>query len=413
MSNFEGSLHHKVAAFPTMASFVAVHQISTTFFAVCMIISSLLERVRKIFQILSNILYYVCVYVLKHRREVNEMKRKKIVTVVSLCLAFSMMLASCASDKKEKNSSSKESSASESETVTDASDKKAESSISVSSSASTQETDQIDGTTASTVSAATLEDPSESTEETSEAQPSEVTPVSLSSIKAGDVITFGSFEQDNNTSNGAEDIEWIVATVEDGRALLLSKYLLYSMPYNSAGDIAWEESDIRNWMNGEFYNEAFDESEKASIYEVELETKEPGYARNITTKDHVFLLALSDLGKYFESEMGYWDETYKVGSDCYYLMTYATPYAEAHGAFNVTLNNKSAKKTVTEHPEFKGVVTCEWWLRETGAFCGIMGSTIGNYYWEPGDVLNNLYHPCDMEGPGIRPAIWVAVEVEA
>lgn len=336
------------------------------------------------------------------------MKRKKLVTVVSLCLAFSMMLSSCASDKKEKNSSSRKSTASESEAVTNTSDKEAESSVSESSSDSTQETDQIDGTTASTVSAAPLEDPSESTAETSEAQPSEVTPISLSSIKAGDVITFGSFEQDNNTSNGTEDIEWIVATVEDGRALLLSKYILYSMPYHSTGDIAWEESDIRNWMNGEFYNEAFDESEKASIYEVELETKEPGYARNITTRDHIFLLALADLGKYFE--MDYWDETYEVGGDCYYLMTYATPYAEAHGAFNITLNNKSAKKTVSEHPELNGVVTCEWWLRETGAFCSIMGSTIGNYYWEPGDVLNNLYHPCAKEGTGIRPAIWVAVE---
>ena len=290
------------------------------------------------------------------------MKRKKLVTLASLALALSMMLTACSSEKKETKGSSMKDSVSK----------------------------------------------TESTEETSVVQPSEVTPISVSSIQAGDVITFGAFEQDNNTSNGAEDIEWIVANVEDGRALLLSKYVLYSMPYNCAGDVAWEESDVRKWLNEDFYEASFSENERASIYEVGLETREPGYSRYLTTKDHVFLLALADLGKYFEME--YWDETYNVGSACYELMTPATAFAEANGAWNITMNNKSGKQLVTEHPELMGVVTCEWWLRETGAFCSYKGGTIGNYYWEPGDVLTNHYHPCDMEGIGIRPAIWVAVE---
>lgn len=340
------------------------------------------------------------------------MKRKKLVTVVSLILALSMMLASCSSGKKESKETTKKDSAIETTAATDNSDEEeTTSSVSESTSDPDHETDQTDDTTASTVKATTAADPSESEDNTSAAQPSEITPITLSSIQPGEVITFGSFEQDNKTSNGAEKIEWIVATVEDGRALLLSKYVLYSMPFNSAGDVAWEESDARKWLNEDFYEKAFDENERASIYEVELQTREPGYSRDITTRDHVFLLALADIGKYFDG-MEYWDETYSVGTDCYELMTPATAYAEAHGAFNVTLNNKSAKKTITEHPELKGVVTCEWWLRETGAFCSIMGATIRNYYWNPGDVLMNLYHPCDMEGPGIRPAIWVAVETE-
>ncbi|MBR5974366.1 MAG: hypothetical protein IK020_04195 [Clostridiales bacterium] len=355
------------------------------------------------------------------------MKRNRLVIALSLCTAASMMLSACTSEKKENKGSSSngsgKSTASETQDMTDTSDEEestssaSESTVSASSgdsSSDAKEPDQVDGTTASTVTASSetassAGTPSESKEESSSVLPSVATPISASSIQAGDVITFGSFEQDNDTSNGAEDIEWIVCTVEDGRALLLSKYVLYSMPYNSAGDVAWEDSDTRNWLNGDFYEAAFDESERASIYEVELETQEPGYSRNITTNDRVFLLELADIGKYFDG-MEYWDDTYNVGTDCYELMTPATAYAEAHGAWNVTLNNKSAKKTITEHPELKGLVTCEWWLRETGAFCSIMGATLGNYYWEPGDVLINLYHPCDMEGTGIRPAIWVAVE---
>ena len=43
-------------------------------------------------------------------------------------------------------------------------------------------------------------------------------------ISVGDIITFGHYEQDNNLDNGAEPIEWIVLDVQDGKALLLSKY---------------------------------------------------------------------------------------------------------------------------------------------------------------------------------------------
>ena len=170
-------------------------------------------------------------------------------------------LVMCLIDRCEnKGSSSKKSSKdtlAETRDVTDSSNEEeatssaSESTVKASGySDSNTEPDQVDGTTESTVTASTATassagTPSESKEESSSVLPSVVTPISLSSIQAGDVITFGSFEQDNNTSNGAEEIEWIVATVEDGRALLLSKYVLYSMPFNSAGDVAWEESDVR------------------------------------------------------------------------------------------------------------------------------------------------------------------------
>lgn len=38
----------------------------------------------------------------------------------------------------------------------------------------------------------------------------------------GNIVTFGSYEQDADTSNGNEPLEWIVLKYENGRALLLS-----------------------------------------------------------------------------------------------------------------------------------------------------------------------------------------------
>ena len=343
------------------------------------------------------------------------MKRNKLALVLGACMVMSMFNTACSNGKKEKESAkdseSKVETSEDSETESTESEASGESDPQVTEStvtASSTESTVTASSTESTVTASSTDAPSESTEGTTAAQPSETTPVKLPSLQAKDVITFGSFEQDNDTSNGPEEIEWIVLTVEDGHALLLSKYVLEGMHYDSDSDASWEESEVRAWLNGDFYEAAFSDSERASICEVELETDEPAYGRHLTTKDNVFLLEHADLGKYFE--MIYWDETYQLGEYCFEVMTPATPYAEAHGALNITMNKQSATKTITEYPEVKGKITCAWWLRTSGTFVSISGSTISNVEWEPGDVLKPYHSPCEMEDKGVRPAIWIAVD---
>ena len=46
-------------------------------------------------------------------------------------------------------------------------------------------------------------------------------------IKKGDVIAFGMYEQDGNTANGPEPVEWLVIDRIGDEALLLSACLLY------------------------------------------------------------------------------------------------------------------------------------------------------------------------------------------
>jgi len=56
----------------------------------------------------------------------------------------------------------------------------------------------------------------------------------LSKAVVGDYITFGAYEQDYNTSNGKEAIEWLVLEKKNNRLLVISRYALDCKRYNES-----------------------------------------------------------------------------------------------------------------------------------------------------------------------------------
>lgn len=143
----------------------------------------------------------------------------------------------------------------------------------------------------------------------------------LKSANVGDYVVFGAYEQDNDTSNGKEDIEWLVLEVNNGKAFVISKYALDCKMYNnnkehyiiyedikwenghpnfdfsySVEDITWENCDLREWLNGDFYNSAFSADEKAKIDTTTVSTN-----LDNTVQDKVFLLSTNEVHKYFDS----------------------------------------------------------------------------------------------------------------
>ena len=96
--------------------------------------------------------------------------------------------------------------------------------------------------------------------------------------------------------------DWLVLEVQGKKALLLSKYVLERRAYHeSSKDIAWEESDIRSYLNGEFYD-SFTEQDKAQIVETQVINNDNpwfGTAGGNDTTDKVFLLSLEEVVKYF------------------------------------------------------------------------------------------------------------------
>ncbi len=91
--------------------------------------------------------------------------------------------------------------------------------------------------------------------------------------KVGDVVTFGSYEQDNNTQNGAESIEWIVVEVDGTKCTLVSQYALGYYSYNR----------IPSWRDT-FKENAFTDTESAYI----------DICRIISVKDIKRLLGYND-----------------------------------------------------------------------------------------------------------------------
>ena len=128
----------------------------------------------------------------------------------------------------------------------------------------------------------------------------------LNTAEAEDTVYFGTYEQDNDKSNGKEKIEWQVLAKENNRLLVISKYGLNFQPYNSAkGDITWASCTLRIWLNGTFLNSAFSEKEQALIAQTTVTAdKNPEYdtESGSATTDKVFLLSIDEANKYFSSD---------------------------------------------------------------------------------------------------------------
>lgn len=189
------------------------------------------------------------------------------------------------------------------------------------------------------------------------------------STNVGDIIKFGQYEQDNNTSNGKEDIEWIVLAKENNRILVISKYALDSQPYNtSAGYFSWDSCTLRAWLNDTFLNNAFTSAEKNKIPAVTIIPEDNGFKTN----DKVFLLSTSEANKYFSSDNA--------------RMCYATSYAKAQGVF-IRSDNESVY----------------WWLRTSGYIQKYATCVYYNgFIFEFGESVS-------IRGHAVRPAMWITL----
>ena len=109
-------------------------------------------------------------------------------------------------------------------------------------------------------------------------------------VNVGDYIKFGSYSQ---TSSGQKQpIEWQVLAKENNKMLVISRYGLDAKRFDSSSNV-WSNSEIRKWLNGDFYNEAFSEQEKKSINLSNLS--------DVGTSDNVFLLSREEAEKYFSN----------------------------------------------------------------------------------------------------------------
>ena len=123
-----------------------------------------------------------------------------------------------------------------------------------------------------------------------------------------DTVTFGSYPQSDVSGNTKEPIEWIVLDRQGDKVLLLSKYVLNCKCFNVTGNIVnWNNCSLRNWLNSDFINNAFNKKEKMSIQSTRYSTQDlpnsvDGGVEN--TFDDIFLLSENEIFKYFGDPRG-------------------------------------------------------------------------------------------------------------
>lgn len=155
----------------------------------------------------------------------------------------------------------------------------------------------------------------------------------FSKAKVGDIIIFGSYEQNNNKKDGKEPIEWIVLSNDGDSLYVLSKYALDCVSYlNDYYGTTWETSYIRSWLKYTFYPSAFEATEKERILDTSLingDNKLYGTDGGNDTVDKVFLPSLSDMTN---PEYGFWSEKTSENTD-YMINRRCSPteYAKKQG----------------------------------------------------------------------------------
>ena len=199
----------------------------------------------------------------------------------------------------------------------------------------------------------------------------------ISEAEVGSYVFFGSYEQDNDTSDGKEDIEWIVLAKEGNKALIISKYALDCKLYHtSMAAVTWETCSLRQWLNGPFLN-TFSDEERNFISDTAVTAdKNPSYSTSPgnDVTDKVFLLSIAEVYRYFGS-----DEARKCEP---------TAYTEAHGVWRSSKFSTGSK------------AVC-WWLRSPGhlsdhAVLVLVGGCVDS---EGRGGFNIL--------AGVRPAMWI------
>ena len=111
-------------------------------------------------------------------------------------------------------------------------------------------------------------------------------PVAVKDAQVGDLIEIGHYEQDGNPDNGPEPIKWRVLEDSDGDLRVVSEFVLEAMPYNEENTIVtWGDCKLRQWLNGSFLTEAFDDSEEEMILFTNVTTTDEE-----KTSDKVYIL---------------------------------------------------------------------------------------------------------------------------
>ena len=124
----------------------------------------------------------------------------------------------------------------------------------------------------------------------------------LQAVEVDDVIEYGVYEQDDDSSNGKEKIKWLVVAKNDESILVVSEKVLEysSFHFNEIAD-GWSGCELRSWLNEEFLSLAFSDEEKRLILEKEI-TSFNRDGEQLISKDHLFVFSKQEIETLFNQD---------------------------------------------------------------------------------------------------------------
>lgn len=203
---------------------------------------------------------------------------------------------------------------------------------------------------------------------------------SFRNASVGDIVTLGTYEQDNDRSNGKEEVEWIVLDKEEDRILVISRYVIDTHYFNVRNkNVTWEESSMHYWLDHGFIRDTFGMIDETMILGVTVPAEKNPYCESVDpgadTVAKVFLLSVQEVDKYFGT---------KEAMKCQ-----GTAYSRSQGLF---VNEETGN--------------CYWWLRSPGNEGNVATAVdIDDSYAYAGILVD-----CDLIG--VRPAMWLNLNPE-
>ena len=264
-----------------------------------------------------------------------------------------------------------------------------------------------------------------------ENQQNDIMPNDATISELNETVFFGSYEQDGNLKNGAENIEWIVLGKEDGKCLLFSKYIIESEIISDNIHVpVYEDTIVRKKLINEYFDKFFNDEEKNIVESHILYNYDYPYERynknnKAKSEDKIFLLSIEDVRRYYGD----------INSNIDKLKTKATNYVKDIKSINRKINDidiednfwlrsSEANYSIVRSLPIKDIlpkdkasvysididVNNRWAnVDENGQVCYVSAyvesdsSNRGEAYTEKKDFIRTYYS-------GVRPAIWVNEE---
>ena len=163
----------------------------------------------------------------------------------------------------------------------------------------------------------------------------------------------------------SEPLEWVVLDVKPGKSLIICKNIVAFSPYSKEPvGFSWSRSIVLKWLNGDFYENAFNLKERLSIIfdDYPVDTVNPVFASELheRAKTKIFIFGVEEYNKYLKG-------------------------------------NNLERATLIDDRRAES----EWWLCTPGVSDEYMAVINGS------GELNPFGAPVGSKATGIRPAMWI------